>query len=383
MRAARAYAGLAAATALVAWASAPAAAQSPIPSQKNEYVVVLDAGHGGKDSGALGIFSQEKDIVLKIAKNVGKLVEDSLAGVKVVYTRTDDTFIPLDGRAKIANDNAADLFVSIHANSSKNAKAAGTETFVLGLHKTEENLEVARTENAVVALEEGYADRYNGYALGSAESLIIFSAMQNAYLSESLTVADHIQTSFRRNTRAKGRGVKQAGFLVLWGTTMPSVLVEVGFISNRNEEAYLNSKKGLDELSLSIFEAIRDFVAKRTAENVALASSANALPPSQERYTDARALPERGIAFAVQLASSSKPIDVKAEPYTSLGDVFTMPDGAMHKSFLGVFDTYDEAKSRSAACKEKFSGAFIVAFENRNKIPVDAAIRKVAARDEE
>ena len=219
--------------------------------------VVIDAGHGGKDSGALGKFSMEKDVVLAIALKVGEYIEKNIDNVRVIYTRKEDVFIPLHERAEIANKNNADLFISIHANGIPDPALFGTETLVLGLHRANENFEVAKRENSVILLEDDYTTRYEGFDPNSPESYIIFSLMQNIYLEQSISFAKDVQDQFRDRVKRVDRGVKQQGLLVLAQTSMPGVLVETGFITNRDEEKFLNSEEGQDYLASAIYRAFK------------------------------------------------------------------------------------------------------------------------------
>lgn len=223
------------------------------------YTVVIDAGHGGKDPGAVGRKSQEKDITLDISLKVGEYLTKYTDNIDVVYTRKTDVFIPLTDRAKIANDTNADLFVSIHVNAAGSPNAHGTETYVMGLHKSEDNLEVAKLENSSIFYETDYQHNYSGYDPNSPSTYIILNLFQNANLDMSLSLAEKLQTQFRDRARRKDLGVKQAGFVVLWHTTMPSVLIEVGFISNGAEEIYLTSNYGQEIIASAIFRAIRDY----------------------------------------------------------------------------------------------------------------------------
>ncbi len=223
--------------------------------------VVIDAGHGGKDSGTTGLFSREKDIALKISLELGRIIKENLQDVEVVYTRTSDDFIELDNRAKIANKNDADVFISVHCNAVPANKHIiyGTETYVMGNHTSERNLEVAKRENSVILLEENYEERYEGFDPNSPESHILFSLYQNAYITNSLNLADKIEYQFKRRVGRNSRGVRQANFWVLWRTSMPSVLVEVGYLSNPKEERYLNDDLGQVYLASGIFRAFRDY----------------------------------------------------------------------------------------------------------------------------
>ena len=218
--------------------------------------VVIDAGHGGHDPGAIGKSNTcEKDINLKLALKVGKLIEENFKDIKVVYTRDKDVFVELRRRTQIANENHADLFISIHCNSAPNNTSNGTETFVMSTNNTTANLAVAQKENAAILLETNYKDNYEGFDPNSVDAYIIFSLYQNAYLNQSIKFASCVQKHFRENLKLPDRGVKQAGFLVLWRTTMPSVLIEAGFLSNLKEESYLASEIGQNEIAQSIFKA--------------------------------------------------------------------------------------------------------------------------------
>ena len=228
--------------------------------RKNQiHTIVIDAGHGGHDTGARGRNCNEKDITLAIALKTGTMIKKYCPGVQVIYTRETDVFVELFRRAQIANENKADLFISIHCNANPSPFAYGTETYVMGLHKSEANLAVARSENASILLEDNYSARYDGFNPNSTEAYIIFSLFQNAYLDKSLDFASRVEDSFTANTKLPERGVKQAGFLVLYKTTMPGVLVETGFLSNSNEEAYLMSIPGQDRIAYSIYRAFDEF----------------------------------------------------------------------------------------------------------------------------
>ncbi len=224
--------------------------------------VVIDAGHGGKDPGAIGRHAKEKDITLAIALKVGYYIKRCCPDVKVIYTRTTDVFVPLYKRAEIANKNNADLFISIHVNSSPNHRVQGTSTYVMGLHKDDENLKVAMTENRAILYETNYQTTYENFDINSPEAYIIFSLYQNAFLDLSLEFASLVQDQFRLRAKRFDRGVHQAGFLVLWRTTMPSVLIEVGYISNPTEEKYLMSRYGQDIIASAIYRAFKQYKVK-------------------------------------------------------------------------------------------------------------------------
>ena len=226
------------------------------------WVIVIDAGHGGKDHGAIGSFSSEKDITLAIALKTGDYIEKNIGNVTVIYTRENDTFIGLRERANIANKNKANLFISIHTNGVESKNIQGTETFVMGLSKDQQNLEVAMQENEVILLENDNSTKYEGFDPKSSESYIMFTLMQNVFQEQSKGLASKIQTQFKNRVGRADRGVKQAGFLVLFMTTMPSILIETGFITNPVEEKFLNSKQGQDYLSSAIFRACRDYISE-------------------------------------------------------------------------------------------------------------------------
>lgn len=228
--------------------------------------VVIDAGHGGKDPGCVYSKIYEKNITLAIALDLGRIINENLPDVNVIYTRKTDEFIELHERANIANDSEANVFISIHVNANTSSAPYGTETYVMGIHKTAANLEVAKRENSVVELENNYLEKYDGFNPNSPEAYIIFSLFQNAYLEQSLSLAAKIEKDFKERVNRKSRGVKQAGFLVLYKTAMPSVLIETGYLSNSTERKFLTSKQGQVYIASAIFRAFRDF--KKELEDV-------------------------------------------------------------------------------------------------------------------
>lgn len=229
------------------------------PKSPKHFVVVIDAGHGGKDPGNSGKVAKEKNIALKISLKLGAYIEKNMPDVKVVYTRKDDRYIALDERAAIANKAKADLFICIHANSHTTAKPYGTETFVMGHHKDDGNLDVAKRENSVILMDENYEERYEGFDPTSPESYILFSLTQTAYQESSLKFAQKVEDQFKNKVGRVSRGVKQAGFVVLWKTTMPSVLVEAGFLSNSAEEKFLNTDEGQELIASGIYRAFKNY----------------------------------------------------------------------------------------------------------------------------
>lgn len=239
--------------------TAPAARPRPAtPYRYRLRTVVLDAGHGGKDNGCHGQDHDEADVTLAIIKDLGRQIEDSMPGVRVIYTRKTDVFVELDERAAIANRNHADLFISVHCNAGP-AAAHGTEVWTMGLHKSTANLGVAQRENSVILQEKDYKSRYDGFDPRSPQSHILFSLYQSAYITNSLRLAQRIDRDFRQDVGRASRGVKQAGFIVLWKSTMPSVLVEAGFLTNPGEEDYLASRSGQKAIARGIFEGFRAY----------------------------------------------------------------------------------------------------------------------------
>jgi N-acetylmuramoyl-L-alanine amidase len=220
--------------------------------------VVIDAGHGGKDPGTHGTDLKEKDVVLKIALKLGEYIEKNYPEVKVIYTRKTDKFIELKERAAIANRNKAELFISIHANAIPNSTTFGTETWVMGLHKSEANLTVAKRENSVILKEDNYEEKYQGFD-NTPESYIMMSLTQSAYLESSVKFADKIEKQFKSKAGRNSRGVKQAGFIVLYETSTPSVLVEVGFLTNAKEEKFLGTAEGQDLIASGIYRAFKEY----------------------------------------------------------------------------------------------------------------------------
>lgn len=230
-------------------------------------VVVIDPGHGGKDPGAMSKNVREKDVVLGVGLKLGRYINEAFPDVKVIFTRNTDVFVPLIDRSKIANKNKADLFISLHANFCGTPSTRGTETFVLGLHRSEDNLEVAKKENSVILLEKDYTTTYQGFDPNLSESYIMFELTQDIYMDQSLSFADDIQQQFKSKIENSNRGVKQAGFLVLRESSMPSVLVETGFISNASDANFLSSDEGQHTIAKSILEAFKRFKAKNSGSN--------------------------------------------------------------------------------------------------------------------
>ncbi len=221
--------------------------------------IVLDAGHGGSDPGNIGSRAKEKDINLAVTLLVGKYIKENMPDVEVIYTRDDDSFPTLKQRPQIANTNKADLFVSIHSNAATNKSAFGTETFVMGTKHFEQNFDIVKRENSVILLEDNYQEEYEGFDPTSPESYMLFNLTQKAFIGNSLSLAEQVENQFRDRVGRKSRGVKQGPFYVLWTPSMPSVLIELGFLSNSTEEQFLASKQGQEYMASAIYRAIKDY----------------------------------------------------------------------------------------------------------------------------
>jgi len=331
-------------------------------SQQKIRKVVIDAGHGGKDPGALGKYSKEKDIALAIALKTGSYIEKNLPDVEVIYTRKTDVFIELHNRARIANENEADLFISIHCNANNSSKPYGTETYVMGLHKSQANLEVAKLENAAILKEEDYSDMYNGFDPSRDEDYIALTMFQHAYQENSLSLASMVQDQFRERAKLKDRGVWQAGFWVLYKTAMPAILIETGFISNPNDEKYLRSEEGQSYIASAIYRAVRDY--KNIIED----------PGNRaEIARDIPVPPQADIRFRVQFASSSrqKPLD----KFKDIANVKVYQHNGMYKYTSGNHTSFAEAikLQNEIRSHRKYKDAFIVAFKDGDRIDVETA----------
>ena len=231
---------------------------TPIPPPPKPYIVVIDPGHGGHDPGTRGERALEKDIALKISLRLGSLIENNMTGVKVIYTRKTDKYVALDERANMANKVKADLFICIHSNAIVGAKAYGTETYVMGLHVDDRNFQVAKRENSVILQDENYEQRYQGFD-NSPESYILLQVGQSTYQENSLKFAQKVEQEFKTKGGRYSRGVKQAGFWVLWATAMPSVLIETGFLTYKQEESFLMSENGQETIAAGIYRAFKEY----------------------------------------------------------------------------------------------------------------------------
>ncbi len=331
--------------------------------------VVLDPGHGGRDKGAIGRFHFEKDIVLDISLKVRDYLNQYLPELNVVMTRDKDVFIPLNERARIANENDADLFVSIHANSMPNSHTYGAETFVLGLHRSEENLEVAKKENSVIVLEEDYKTKYEGFDPNSTESYIIFELMQNVYLDQSINFASAVQDQFEDRVGRHNRGVKQAGFLVLRETAMPGVLVEVGFLSNRREERFIASEDGRVYLASAIFRAIRNYKERYDSRNSTLVQKSRESEIAENvKQDEASASDNDGIEYRIQVASSSQPLDKDEGPYKHFDNVWEYKENGSYKYTTARAYTHEEIMKVLPEVREVVPDCFVVGFKNGERV---------------
>lgn len=394
--------------------------------------VVLDAGHGGKDSGCTGFQTQEKAVALHIALKLGALINYYHPEVEVVYTRKTDVFIPLFKRAEIANRNNADLFISIHCNAIAGGNAHGTETYVMGLHTAQENLEVAKRENASILLEDDYLQNYDGYNPHSPEGHIILSMVQNAYLDRSIQFADKVEKSFQLRTGMKSRGVKQAGFVVLRKTTMPSVLVEAGFLSEKGDEHLLKTEEGQDKVAQALIKAFTEYkreldknynYAESTIADQASRESNNAISSATQSstrgtytstdpnvshtsvsHTDvshtntsirrsntttraqvrntasdqnaasppSRRIVQEPIVYKVQIAAArNKRILVREGKWKKITDLDIRKEQDMYKYLTGHFYFIEEAEElRAEMLRMGFKGAFIVGYQNNIRLKI-------------
>jgi N-acetylmuramoyl-L-alanine amidase len=339
--------------------------------------VVIDPGHGGHDPGAVYANAREKDIVLDISIKLGNYIKAAFPDVKVIYTRDKDVFVPLHQRASIANKNHADLFISIHVNAVSRGSAQGTETFILGMHRTSENLEVAKKENSVILLEADYKTKYEGFDPNSPESYIMFELVQDEYMELSAMLASAVQDQFRERVNRIDRSVKQAGFLVLRQVTMPGILVEAGFLSHPAERSFLMSENGRDYLASAIFRAFRDYKKKVEAKSSFLVVTEEVPKNINTRQITANETSATGVFFSVQVASLSKPVETNSVNFKGEPEVFMMHHNKMYKYFAGKFVSADQAREEQKRLRKKFNGAFVVAFENNELVPVNKAIQKL------
>ena len=337
------------------------------------FTVVLDAGHGGDDPGAIGRIAREKDLNLKAVLQLGSMIKEAYPEVDVIYTRQTDVFIPLRTRADIANKNKADLFISIHSNASDNRNAMGAETFMLGTERMEDNLDIAMRENAVIKLEADYQSTYEGFDPNSIDSYIMFDLMQSDYMNQSLQFATLVQKQFVDSLKRGDRGVRQAAFLVLLRAACPSVLVEMGFISNRDEERFLASEAGRMGITRSIFRAFSQFYRPGKAVP-ALLSDSIVVPVTPAEMAQAAAETAATITYKIQIFSTKKVVPKNDGAFRGLKGCTYVKDGQWLKYMYGTYATYAEAKKAQATIKQKFPDCVVTAFQGDEQIPVKKAI---------
>ena len=324
---------------------------SQLIDNQEKFIVVIDAGHGGKDPGNTGNGYLEKRIALNISLQLGKILK-KVDDIEVIYTRTSDKFVNLFERANIANKSNANLFISIHCDSH-NSQAYGAGTFVLGLHANARNFEVAKKENSVIFYEEDYINQYDGFDPNNPESLIGLTLMQEEYLDQSIVAASYIQNSFVQNLKRKNRNVKQAGFIVLKYTYMPSVLIETGFLTNKNEGKYLNSLNGQKEMSNAISKAIikykNDFYR-------------NLVSSEQSDYVN----------YKIQISASKRLIDTKSYNFNGLDSIEVLKDGNLYKYLYGNYRSLEEAKKKLKYVKKyDFNSSFVIGLRNNRIISLN------------
>ncbi|MCC9043387.1 N-acetylmuramoyl-L-alanine amidase [Myroides sp. M-43] len=358
-----------------------------------KFKVVLDPGHGGKDTGTNHKRNVEKDIVLAVALEVGKILEKQ-SDIEVFYTRKTDVFVAVKERSVLANNNNGNVFVSIHCNGVNTESASGTETYVMGLSKNKSNLDVAKTENSVIMMEDDYKTKYAGFDPKSPESIIGLTLIQEDYIHQSIDLASRVQDGFTNDLKRKNRGVKQGPFWVLHGAFMPSILIELGFVSNTEEGSYLSSSRGQKELASSIAQGIinykaayyggsKNLVVSSSDKTVAKdsSSSKNSSKETTEtkntiKETSSASSNAKGIVFKVQIAAGSSILTLKPQNFKGLRGVTTIRTNGTSRYYYGETSDYDTVKEHLKVAKNSgHSSAFIVAFKDGTVINVDEALK--------
>ena len=347
-----------------------------------EFVVVIDAGHGGHDSGAVGLFAKEKDITLNVAKLLGKKITEEHNDVKVIYTRENDKYLTLQQRANKANKANGDLFISIHVNSIDintpgRTKVAGASVFTLGLHKSEDNLSVAKRENSVIELEKDYSTIYSGFNPNSTESYIIFEMSQNKHMLQSIELASSIQKELINTANRNDKGVRQAGFWVLWATSMPSVLIELDFICNPTQEKYLASNEGQEELATSIYNAFNNYY-KPSLNTKTKAQQKPKTTSQKEKQNEQKEViqnvePNKSstndiITYRIQLFTSNRQLKDNAKEFKGLEPIGYYIDNKLYKYTYGDSQSLKEIQIELNKIKTKFPYAFIIKIKNSKRI---------------
>jgi len=362
-------------------------------TEQKPFKVVIDAGHGGHDPGCNGIHAKEKDVCLSTALKLGKLITDNCPNVKVIYTRKTDVFVELYRRAQIANTNKADLFISIHCNAAENTSAGGTETWVMGLHKSESNQAVARAENSAILKEKNYENNYEGYNPNSPEANIIFALYSNAYLTNSILLANKVQKNLVSTNHFINRGVKQAGFWVLHKVAMPSILIELGFLTNAANEKYLLNDNNLNDMATAIYRGFVDYYNTITSNKLET-TPANPLPKSEvpEATTEkpnteskdnnvtqqpSPLIPTKefknDVHFKVQFLSSPKKIALTDKQFSNIPDLNCYYENSLWKYTAGDEPSQAEASAILKEIKKRYADAFMIAFQGDKKITVSEA----------
>jgi N-acetylmuramoyl-L-alanine amidase len=340
-------------------------------------VVVIDAGHGGKDPGNLGTGRYsltEKDVTLDVSNKLAEYITKKMPDVKVILTRTGDSFPKLSSRVKIANNAEADVFISIHCDAFTTENARGCGTYVMGMHKTEESLNSAMRENASIFKEDNYEENYDGFDPNDPDTYIALSLRQNVFLDNSLQLGSLIQNQFRDKVGRKDRGVRQAGYYVISFTSMPSVLVELGFLTNPNEEDFLQSEDGRTYMASALFRAFRDYrdIHKPQITNEPI------VEPADEPETEPKSQHTDGITFSVQIASSPTELDKSDPVFRGLQNVDMYLSGGQYKYTTGLFGVAEDAHVKKRELRgQGFSGAFVAAFKDGKRVPMSSIFEEI------
>ena len=356
--------------------------------------VIIDAGHGGKDPGNLGTGrykSREKHIALSVAKLVGQYIEENIPDVTIEYTRKTDVFLELKQRTDIANKEEADLFLSIHCDAFTNPKAYGSSSIVMGKNHTDENMRIAQRENSVIFLEENYEETYEGFDPSKPETYIALTLMQNSFHKQSISFAAKIQNQFKTRVKRKDRGVKQQPLYVTSRTTMPAVLVELGFLTNAKEEDFLNSSRGKELMASAIYRAFKEYKAEREyIDSLNTRTPPSGLDQKLDEVipisgTEAIEVPQvesdpvnvHPLFFTVQIGLGKNELACTPQNFKGLEGVAFYEENKWYKYTYGNFSTYKEAvEAQSAAVKAGFSDAFVIAMKNGKRLNLDQARRE-------
>ena len=349
---------------------------SSLKAQRGQFTVVIDAGHGGKDPGAMAHGYKEKDIALAVALKTGSKIKANHPNIRVLYTRDRDVFVGLQARSDFANRHKASLFISIHLNSSTSGSAYGTETYVIGMNKQSNNLNVAMRENKAMLLESDYKTTYRGFDPTNAESYIIFDLMQEAYINRSIDIAKFVERQYKNNGRTS-RGVRQEGLWVLSQSAMPSILTEIGFISNANDAAYLGSESGQEEVAGAISRAFTKFYDSKSkvgrehstadsSEQTAPAEVSSSSSRSSQRNNPTTKKESEGHTFRVQFMTDRTKIDTSDKQFRSLHEsIYREQSGKVWLYLAGKFSKLEEAKRYLQTLKKKYPDAFIVRYDRK------------------